>query len=339
MKKTTIKDVATEVGVTPQTISNYLNKSAPVSKKTQKKIQEAVKKLKYTPNIFARGLRMGKSETIAVIIPEIAHPFFSAIVNGVEEIAKEKNYSIILASNSYNDDITEDELEKLSNYVDGIILCTNIVKGKIIKRILKKGAPIVAIDIKIEDDLIPSVEVDNYRAVKEGIEYLLKMGHKNIYYFSEPLSLGVTIDRLNAYKDCLRENNLEVDENKIILNKGLEINKTQVGYEIMKEKIEYIKAPAAVFATSDLIIIGTMKAAIEKGYKIPDDISFLGNENIFLSEFINPPLTTIKHPKKEMGRTAAKLLLDLMAGKKIKEKRIFLKTDLIKRATVKNYTI
>lgn len=335
--KFTIKDVAKEVGITAQTVSNYLNKSAPVSEKTKKKIQEAIKKLNYTPNIFARGLRVGKSRIIAVIIPEIAHPFFSAVVYGIEEVTKKEGYTIVLTSSGYDNNVVEYELEKLSNYVDGIIICTNVLERRTIIRILKKKVPIVAVDAKIENGLIPSVEVDNYKAVKEGIQYLVDMGHNNIYYFSEPLSLDTTIDRLNAYQDCLLANNIKLDKNKIIIDKELEINKTQRGYEIMKERLEKIKMPAAVFATSDLIIIGAMKAVIEKGYKIPDDVSFLGYENIFLSEFTNPPLTTIKHPKKNIGRTAAKLLLQLISGKRIKEKRVFLDTVLIKRFTVKSF--
>ena len=325
-----------KVGLTAQTISNYLNKSAPVSKKSQDKIQEAIKKLNYSPNIFARGLRIGKSKTIAVIIPEIANPFFSSVVYGIEEVAKKEGYSTILTSSRYDTNVIEEELEKLSNYTEGIILCTNTIEDRKIKRILRKKVPIVAVDIKIENGLIPSVEVDNYKAVKEGINYLIGMGHKNIYYFLEPLSLDITKDRLKAYKDCLSDNGINVDSDKIIIDKRLEISKTQVGYDIMKEIIGRIDIPAAVFASSDLIIIGTMKAAIEKGYRIPQDMSFLGFENIFLSEFINPPLTTIKQPKQEMGRVAMKLLLDLMSGKKIKDKRLFLETNLIERSTVES---
>lgn len=335
-KKSTLKDVASKAGVTAQTVSNYLNKNTYISDKTKKKIKKAIIELEYTPNIFARGLRIGKSKIIGVIIPEIGHPFFSAIMFGIEEIAKKEDYTIVFAYSDYNNNIILKELEKLSNYVDGIILCTNEVNEKIIKRIIKKGVPIVAVDIKIKDDSIPSVQVNNYNAIKNGIQYLINAGHKNIYYLSEPLILGISKDRLDAYKDCLRDNSISLDENKIILDKGLEIQKTQVGYRIVKELLKVIKPQSAIFATSDLIIIGAMKATVESGYKIPDDISFLGNEDIFLSEFTNPPLSSIRHPKKEMGRVAMKLLLDLISGEEPQEKRIFLKTSLIKRATVKD---
>ncbi|MCL5072135.1 MAG: LacI family transcriptional regulator, partial [Actinobacteria bacterium] len=183
-KKSTLKDVANIAGITAQTVSNYLNKNTYVSEKTKKKIEEAIIELDYTPNIFARGLRIGKSNIIGVIIPEIAHPFFSTIMLGIEEIAKKEDYTIVFASSSYDNNIMVKELEKLSNYVDGIIICTNEVSEKIIKRIIKKGVPIVAIDIKIKDDNIPSIQVNNYDAVKNGIQYLINVGHKNIYYLS-----------------------------------------------------------------------------------------------------------------------------------------------------------
>ena len=337
-RKSTIKDVAIRAGVTAQTVSNYLNEKTYVSIKTKKKIRKAIIELGYTPNILARGLRVGASKIIGVIIPEIAHPFFSAILYGIEEIAKESSYTTVFASSYYDNKILIKELEKLSNYVDGIIICTNEVDRTMIKAIIKKGKPIVAIDIKIKDEIIPSVEVDNYKAVRSGIQYLIDSGHRNIYYLSEPLTLGITKDRFDAYMDCLKDNAIELDKRKIILDKGLEIYKTQIGYKIAKELLKDIQKGTAFFATSDLIIIGAMKASIEYGYKIPDDISFLGSENIFLSEFINPPLTTIKYPKKEMGRVAIKLLLDLVSGVELEEKRIFLDTSLIIRSTVRDFS-
>ena len=257
-------------------------------------------------------------------------------MDGIEEIASENGYTTILASSSYDNSKLEAELNKFSNYVDGIILCTNMIDDKNIRRILRKGVSVVAIDIKIENRIVPSIEVDNYKAIYEGINYLVSLGHKNIYYFSEPLILGIIEDRLNAYKDCLKDNSIKLDESKIFIDERLEINKTKIGYEIMSKIVKNIKIPAVVFGTSDLMIIGAMKAAIENNFAIPGDISFLGYDNIFLCEYTNPPLSTIKQPKRYMGRIALKLLIDLISGKRIKEKRIFLEATLIKRSTVRN---
>lgn len=338
-RKPSIKDVAIEAGVSGQTVSNYMNSSAPVHKDTKKRIEKAIKKLHYTPNIFARGLRVGKTNTIGIVIPEIANPFFSAVIDGIEEEASKNNYTIILASSSYNDIKLEAELDKFSNYVDGIIICTHMASDRKIREILKKGVPILAIDIKIDNKIVPSIGVDNYKAIYDGIEYLINFGHENIYYFSEPLNMKIILERFKAYKDCLKDNNIEFDNSKVFTDKRLEIRKTEMGYVIMNEILQNIKIPAAVFGASDLIIIGAMKATLEKGFNIPDDISFMGYDNIYLCDYLNPPLTTIKQPKKNMGKLAFNLMVDILSGKSIKEKQVILKTDLIVRETVKNFKI
>ncbi len=335
-KTPNIKDVALKATVSPKTVSNYLNKSAPVSKEKVKKIKEAIKELGYTPNIFARGLRIGKSRIIGVLLPEFANPYYAPIVDGIEYVASENDYSIIFERNNNDNNKLNSDLDKFSNYVDGIIICTSMVEGSKISNIIERGIPIVTLDTKIENGMFPSVEVNNYKAAYDGTNYLLSLGHRNIYYISEPLFLDTTKDRLKGYIDCLKENNIKIDNSKIYIDDRLKIEKAKIGEEIMKEIIRNISIPAAIFGTSDLIIIGAMKVATEKKYYIPDDISFLGFDNIYWCDYANPPLSTIKQPKKEMGMISMKLLIDLLSKKKVKEKRIILKTSLIKRKSIKN---
>jgi len=335
-QKINIKDVAKRVGVDAKTISNYYNNIEVVNKKTRQKIKKAIDELGYVPNILARGLRIGKSKIVGVLIPELDNPFYSPIIDGIEEVAGESGYSIILERNNYSVNKLLEDLEKISNYVDGIIICTNMVNDEDITKIIKRGIPIVALDAKIKNKMIPSIDTDNYKGAYEGVEYLINMGHKNIYFISEPLFLETTKDRWKAYIDCLKNYNIKLDKSKIIIDEGLKVKKAQIGKEIMDEILKNIEIPAAFFGTSDLIIIGAMKAALEKKISIPDDISFLGYDNIFWCEYTNPPLSTIKQPKKEMGKKSMKLLIDLMTGKKIKWKRICLETKLIERSTVVN---
>lgn len=307
---------------------------------TEKKIESAIQELNYTPNIFARGLRGGRTKSIGVVISEIANPFYSAIVDGIEEVSARAGYTILLACSSYDKIKLENELNKLMNYVDGIILCTNMADEAKIREIKKKHIPVVAIDIKIENSIVPSVEVDNYKAIYSAIEYLIKMGHENIYFLSEPLNLGSIVDdRQKGYVNCLREHNIKIDASKIVLDERLEIKKTAMGYEIMKNILKTIEPPAAVFGTSDLIIIGAMKAVLENNFSIPDDISFFGCDNVFLSEYTNPPLTTIKYNEKEMGKKGMELLISLISGESINNKRIIIDTTIIERNSVKKLNI
>ena len=333
-KKYGIKDVAREAGVSAQTVSNYFHRRSVVSPDTQLNIQKAIKKLKYTPNIFARGLRGTKTRTIGVAIPEIANPFYSEILDGLEKIATRKGYTLVVSCNSYNKNKLQRDLDILSNHVDGIIVCTYTVEDEKISSYLTKGIPMVAIDIKVENGLIPSVEIDNYRTVYDSVQYLINQGHRNIYFFSEPLLLPMLHDRMNGYLDCLKMNKIIIEPDKIIIEEGLKVHKTEVSYHIMYRLIQSMVYPSAVFATSDLMAIGATKALVEKNIPIPEKVSLIGLDNIFLSEYSSPPLTTVDYPKREMGYKGMEMLVNYINGKPVKENRIILKTKIIERESV-----
>ncbi|HAX98413.1 MAG TPA: hypothetical protein DCY12_05890 [Candidatus Atribacteria bacterium] len=333
-KKYGIKDVAKIAGVSAQTVSNYFHRRNVVSPKTQLRIQKAIKKLNYTPNIFARGLRGTKTRTIGVAIPEIANPFYSVILDGLEKVATRKGYTLVVSCNSYNKNKLQRDLDILSNHVDGIIVCTFTVDDQKIRDYLAKGIPIVAIDIKVENGLIPSVEIDNYQTVYDSVQYLIDRGHRNIYFFSEPLLLPMFHDRLNGYLDCLKNNKITTESDKIIIEEGLKVQKTEVSYHTMSRLIHSMVYPAAVFATSDLMAIGATKALIEKNVTVPEKVSLIGLDNIFLSEYSSPPLTTVDYPKREMGYRGMKMLIGYINGKQVNEKRIILKTKIIERKSV-----
>ncbi|MDI9595530.1 MAG: LacI family DNA-binding transcriptional regulator [Atribacterota bacterium] len=331
-----MKDVAKEAGVSAQTVSNYFHRREVINPNTQLNIQKAIKKLNYTPNIFARGLRGTKTRTVGITIPEIANPFYSVILDGLEKVAARKGYTLIVSCNSFSKNKLQRDLDILSNHVDGIIVCTYIVDDEKIKYYLDKGIPIVAIDIKVENGLVPSIEIDNYQTVFNGVQYLIDCGHRNIYFFSEPLLLPMFHDRLNGYLDCLTKNNLTIDPEKIIIEEGFKTQKTEASYQIFSRLLPSMVFPAALIATSDLIPIGAMKAIVERKINIPDQVSLIGLDNIFLSEYSSPPLTTIDYPKREMGYKGMEMLINYIDAKPVKENRILLKTKIIERNSVSN---
>jgi len=147
--------------------------------------------------------------------------------------------------------------------------------------------------------------------------------------------MSILNDRLNGYNQALTDNNLNFQEDWLVIDERLQNRKVEGGYSVFKELLDKDIHPEAVLGVADTVIYGAMKAAYDFGFKIPEDISFMGNNDIYLSEYLMPALTTIKWPKKEMGRIAIKLLIDLINGKRIKEKKIILKTEIIERATVK----
>ena len=164
------------------------------------------------------------------------------------------------------------------------------------------GKPVVIIDRNLNNNNFYSIEIDNFNAVHEGISYLIKNGHKNIYYFSEPQNSLALQNRLKGYIRALADHSISFDRNKILTNQECRTEKVKGGYSLFMKIKDYIKPPIAIFATSDLIAYGAMKATMNSGFEIPKDVSFLGFDNIFLSEYMTPSLTTIKQPKRKMGK-------------------------------------
>lgn len=330
-----IKDVAREAKVSPSTVSNYLNKSAFVSEEKIKSIQKAIKKLDYKPNRIAIQLRKGKAKIIGVIVPEIDNFYYSALVRGMYEVANQNDYSIILACNYYNPKIEENEIrDLLSSSISGFISVTTEYNEKFLEEFKRENINTVFIDRIINNKDGYSINIDNFKAVYKGIDYLISKGHRNIYFLSQPMTLPTLRFRLEGYKKALSDNRIKINESKILLNERCKINKMEGGYEIFSNIAECIEKPAAIFGTSDLIVVGAMKAAIEKGFKVPEDISFLGFDNIAPCKYINPSLTTIKQPKKKMGRIGMEVLIGLINNKKIKQKNIILDTEIIERESV-----
>ncbi len=339
MKKTrkpTIKDVALKAGISPSTVSNYLNKTAVVNAETGKRIDGAIRELSYVPHGAAKSLRTGKSTIIAIVLPEISDPFYYKLVDGLEAVAYRRGYSTIISSNQY-DNVKERKqiISLLNNYIAGFIFATGGGDEREINEVSSYGIPFVLVDRQTSKDDVYSVEEDNYRSFYRATEYLIGRGHKDICYITEPLVMETLKERLRAFKDAMAANSIPVSRDNIIIDDGLQINKAKHGYEIMCDVLKK-KKPGAVFAPSDSIIFGAMNAAIEKGFRIPDDISFMGNGNSTFAQYSNPPLTTIKQNKTKMGNTAMEMLIDLIENRPVYSRKVVLETDIIERATVRD---
>lgn len=338
-KKSNIIDVAKRAGVSQGTVSNYLNNSAPVNQNTAEKIARAIDELNYIPDGIARGLRSGKIKFIGIIIPELSDPYYPLIADGIAEIAYKNNYSIIIACNNYDEKQEKIHIQNLlSNNISGFIFCCGGGDKNLIDLIKKNDIPVVAIDRKVENESIYSVEVDNFKSFYNATVYLIKNGHENIFYFSEPITTEILKDRLKGYKEALTDNNIKFDEDKIIIDKSLQKDRPYGGYNLMDNliKIKGINPPCGVVSTADAIAYGAIKAVIDNGYNIPGDVSFIGNNDSYLSKFVNPALTTIRQPAKDMGRAGMNIMIDLINGKSIINKRLILDTVIVMRESVKN---
>lgn len=334
--RSSIKDVAKEAGVSISTVSSVINKNKFVSEEREKRILAAIKKLKYRPNIIARGLRIKSTRAVGVILPDIAQPFFAQVIRGMEEAARRRNYTLILGCSFY--DISEEERQMnilMNQFVDGIIFFCGFDSHDHIRMVHDSGIPVVVTDREIGNTHIPSVLIDNSLAMEQAIDYLAGLGHREIGYLSFSFDNQTTArKRYEGYLSGLKKNGLKFNPEQVIIDDSIRMNEFSGTYNVVKELLKKKSMPTAFATLADYLAIGLIKALKEMGYRIPDDISVLGFNNEIVSQFSEPPLTSVKQPKKLMGKTTMDLLLDMVEGKEIEEKNIVLPTEIIKRGSV-----
>jgi len=308
---TRIVDIAEKANVSPGTVSKILKGTYIGSSETKNRVLKIAKELGYTPNLIASSLKSRKSRTIALIVPEISVPFFPELSKGVEDVARENEYNVILCS-SNNDPIQEAKyLESLERrWVDGIIfsrITGDTFKEKI-PRLLANKVKMVFVDrVPVENKLpIARVEIDNEKAAYSATEFLIKLGHKDIACITGPLNTRIAQQRLEGYKKALRDNDVPVND-ELIVEGTFKLDSGFKGVNVLLERKVYF---TAIFANNDLMAIGAIKALRKRNLRVPEDISVMGFDGIPLSEYIEPALTTVVQPIYEMGRTAARLLLE-----------------------------
>jgi LacI family transcriptional regulator len=305
----TIKDIARELGISPSTVSRALKDHPDISTETKKAVNALSEKLNYQPNIVALNLRQKKTNTIGVIIPEIVHFFFSTVISGIEDIAYQAGYNVILAQSneSYQREVT-DMKALFNSRVDGMLLSLSreTTNYDHIESIISKGVPIVFFDRMYNSPTSSKVVVDDYAGAKEAVLHMIDQGCKRIAHMVASPNLMISADRLRGYEDALKERNIKI-------NKELILDCSSGGFEeaklVAKKALELPDRPDAIFASNDPMAMGVMMAIKEKGLKIPQDVAVVGFSNWFCGELMEPSLTTVDQPGFEMGQEAARMLI------------------------------
>ncbi|NLM04516.1 MAG: substrate-binding domain-containing protein [Clostridiales bacterium] len=322
-----IKDVAKRAGVSISTVSRVINDSKAVRPKTKAKVLEAIEELGYKPNAIARSLKVRHTKTIGIMVPDISNQFYPEVVRGIEDVASMYEYNIFLCNTDLD---SEKELQYFDvleeKQVDGIIYMGGNISEEMGKRFKNASAPIILIGIDYED--YPSVTIDNINASKEAVNYLISKGHKKVGMITgkahDPIISGV---RKEGYKQALEENNLTFDES-LVIEGG---NRFKSGYEGARQLLELPEPPSALFISGDEMAIGAMRAALEMGIKIPDELAIVGFNNIDMAGKVFPSLSTIGQPMYEMGAIGMRVLTKILHDEELDDKKIVLNYSLIER--------
>ncbi|WP_394140059.1 LacI family DNA-binding transcriptional regulator [Cytobacillus oceanisediminis] len=335
---TTIKDVAKHANVSIATVSAVINKTKFVSEELKERVETAIEELNYRPNKVARSLKRKESKLIGVTVTEITNPFYPLMLKGVDDIALGSGYNVILCTTG---DDPEKELEMLQSMVDqgvdGIIFATIDNEDSTSVQLLKKeGIPHVLINRAPADYEGSQVRIDSYKVGKMATNYLINLGHTDIAFLGG--------DRLNSkeresgYKDALLENGLSLNENRIIKSDY----QIETAYRDMNSLIATGDVPTAIFTASDIMAFGAIKALIDSGFNVPNDVSVIGSDNISFSEDFRIPLTTVDAHTYEIGRMGCEILLRMLANKEQPEhRRLLLEPKLVIResTSIKNKRI
>lgn len=334
-----INDVAEYAGVSLATVSRVIN-GKKVKKETKEKVEEAIKKLNYTPNFMASSLQRTKSNMILIIVPEISNPYYSAILEGVEVTAKSMGYNIILGSSYSSEAQLLDYLNLLNTkLVDGIILMEKIEKEKIMGKIKDENVfkKIVQCSEYIEENGLTYITIDHKKAAYEAVSHLISIGKKDIYLFSMKKDYTYSTLRREGLIEAMKDNGLEFKrENEILLDE-LSIKEAQKHMNIILNNREVKNI--GIFAVSDVIAIGVIKALNSKNIKIPQEAAIVGFDNIDFSAVIEPSLTTVSQPGYELGVESVKSLMRKITGENNNPEKIILDYELIVRETTNKFVL
>ncbi len=308
--KATLKQIAKELNVSVSTVSKALNDSPEISEQTKTKIKEYAKLKNYKPNIIGLNLKNRKTKTIGVIIPDILNSFFAKVFSGIEKVADEKGYNVIMCISNESLEKEAHTLEMLSNgTIDGFILSVSEEAQKQnsydhFKEIINDGTPIVMFDRIAEGIDCDKVIVDDFDSALDSTQRLIDLGCKNIALLSSVDNLSVGKLRFEGYLKALEKNNIPVNNNLIIRTDSEEDLKEQMEVVFANNKID------GIFALEENDSVAALRMGLKKGYKIPEELCIIGfADGILASRRLSPSLTTVSQHGIEIGEEAAKLLI------------------------------
>ena len=307
--RVSIKDIAEQAGVSHSTVSRALQGTGRMSEETRARIIELAEEMGYTPDALAQSLVRGSTRTVGVVVTTIADPFVAGIVAGIEEVAGQAGYTVLLGASHSNPEREIAVVENLrQRRVDAVIVTASRVGDHYSELLQRFGAPIVLVNNMVQGEYLYAITCDQTDGAFQATSYLTQLGHRRIAYIGSAARQHSSRMRQLGYETALAQAGLRVDPRLIVAPEGA--RDVEVGQ--MALRMLWPLRPTAILAYNDLTAIGAMMAAREMGVRIPADISLVGFDDIDVTEFVTPPLTTVHQPREAMGRAAMQMALDLL---------------------------
>jgi len=306
----TIKDIARRAGVSHSTVSRALRGSPLISEDTTQRVRLIAQEMGYHPSAAARSLKTNQTKALGVIVRNIDDPFFSEILQGIEDIAQGEGYSLFISSSQNETDREKMIVNAMREHrVDGVIICSTAFSTSQSRELVEHSVPIVVINNQAAEDYRYAIHHDDLDGGRQIARHLIDLGHRRIAYLGNSISGRTTLDRQSGYKQEMEAAGLPVSKDYIHEVPGGEPEHGLAGVEHF---LNLPVRPTALMCYNDMMAIGVLKGLHTAGIRVPHEISVIGFDNIVLSEYTNPPLTTFDQPKHYIGAEAARLLLGLL---------------------------
>ena len=312
-KDITIYDIAKKLKISPATVSRGLADHPAISKKTKKKIFDFANEIGYRSNHFARNLRNQKTDTIGVIVPRLNSAFMSSVIAGVEQVASEQGYTLIISQSSESSAKEAVNAKTMFNSrVDGLLvsLAYDTKNLQHFDHFFKKATPVIFFDRVMDHRSCTTILIDNRKAAYDATKHLIEQGCKRIVHITAQSDQNVYADRLKGYKQALAEYKIKFREEDVLYNNLSQ----EAGAEAAEHLLKMKPFPDGVFAANDSCAVGCMLALKQKGICIPKDVAFVGFNNDPVAKVIEPNLSTVEYSGTEMGQVAARQLINHLTG-------------------------
>jgi LacI family transcriptional regulator len=324
----TLNDVAKLAGVSTMTVSRVINGSGYTSPESRARVNRAIAELGYMPNVLARQLRSRRTKTLALVMTDIANPFFTTIARGVEDAARPKGYAVMFCN---TDESVDEELDYvrvlIQRRVDGVLLVPASDSSGSLELLKANGLPAVVLDRRLRSGAVDAVRADSEGGAYLAARHLLDLGHREIAVLVGPESVSTSADRVSGYRRAMLEAGIDPDTQQILFGQYTEAS----GHEMTGRLIAAHSRPTAIFAGNNFIAFGAIQALREAGLEIPDDISIVVFDDL-PQGWVMPFLTVIAQPAYEIGRLAAEMMIErLEADQPLEQRTIVLPCELITR--------
>ncbi len=322
-----LKDVARLAGVSPSTVSKYLNHPDKMTEEYKIMIQKAIEELNYIPSNVARSMRTGKTNIIALIIPELTNPYYSEVYNAVRSACCSKGYTPIVYTTEENSDVLNDFLTNFSLLnADGIIMAF-VDEDEIMQKILEIEhiIPVVLMSWDISNENFNSVNVDLFDGIYKATNHLIQKGHKKIAYVSGIWQSRISKEKFRGFEKAIKDAGMEIKDEYIAAGKY----RFKTGFQSARSFMQLADPPTAIVGANDIIAIGCVKYLINNGYRVPEDCAVIGFDGISLSKIYDPSISTVEQPIFDMGVKAVDILIDVIDKPNQAHKQVIFNTRLI----------